>query len=143
MERTRCAGDDDEKALAPVLSGSAVQGVKPLYNATEGARSGGQSVLRGATVTVSALSGVTAEWLDRALECHSAKVTLGRVPGASDDPFWLPGSSADIDVRSAKDGFDVAVTGYSSEDARQILDRANAFAKAKAGATPKPAEVSH
>src|ERR1700690_3104200 len=37
MERTRCAADDDDKALAPVLSGDAVQGVHPLYSTVEGA----------------------------------------------------------------------------------------------------------
>jgi hypothetical protein len=137
MESTRCATDDDEKSIAPVLSGSAVQGVQPLYNTLEGSKSGVQAALRGATIKVAALPGVTSEWLDRALECHSAKVTLGHLPGAPDDPFWLPGSAVDIDVRSARDGFDVAITGYSSEDARQILDRANAFAKAKVPAAPK------
>jgi len=143
MERTRCAADDDDKALALVLGGNAVQGVKPLYSNFESAKSGYQSELRGATVTLSALSGVTAEWLDRALECHSAKNTLGHSPGAADDPFWLPGSSVDIDVRSAKDGFDVAVTGFSPDDARQILARANAFAKSKMAASPDAGAVSH
>jgi hypothetical protein len=137
MERTRCGADDDEKAVAPVLGGSAVQGVQPLYSAVEGSKNGLQAVLRGATVTIAALPGMTAEWLDRALECHSARVMLGEVAGAADDPFWLPGSSVDIDVRSAKDGFDAAITGYSSEDARKIFDRANAFARGKLGAGAK------
>jgi len=143
MERTRCAADDDDKALAPVLSGDAVQGVRPLYSTVESAKGGRQSELRGVTVVVAALPGMTAEWLDRALECHSARNTLGHAPAASADPFWLPGSNVDIDVRSAKDGFDVAVTGYSPTDARQILDRASAFEKAKTSAVPKAAEPSH
>jgi hypothetical protein len=46
----------------------------------------------------------------RALECHAAKVTLGHTPGASVDLFWLTGSAVDINVRSAKDGFDLAIT---------------------------------
>jgi hypothetical protein len=143
MERTRCASDDDDKALAPVLSGDAVQRVQPLYSTVEGAKTGPQSELRGATVTVAALPGLTAEWLDRALECHSAKEMLGHEPAPSDDPFWLPGSSVDIDVTSDRDGFNVAITAYSANDARQILTRANAFAKSKASAAPKTGEASH
>jgi len=133
MERTRCLADDDDKALAPVLGGSAVQDVQPLYSAL-GGRSGPQSELRGVTLTIAALPGMTAEWLDRALECHGAKATLGHAPAASDDPFLLPGSALDIDVRTAKDGFDAAITGYSPDDARQILARATAFKARTAGA---------
>jgi hypothetical protein len=143
MERTRCASDDDDKALAPVLGGDAVQRVQPLYSTVEGAKTGHQSELRGAVVTVSALPGITAEWLDRALECHSAKEVLGHGPTLSDDPFWLPGSSVNIDVTSDRDGFNVAVSAYSANDARRILDRANAFAKSKTSAGPKTGEVAH
>ena len=137
MERTRCTADDDGKMLAPVLGGSAVAGVQPLYSTVGGAKSGLQSELRGATVSVAALPGVTAEYLDRALECYSAKAVLGHGPTASDDPFWLPGASVDIDVRSNKDGFDIAVAGFSPEDAQKILARANAFGKAKTAPPPK------
>ena len=101
MERTRYAGDDD-KAVAPVLGGGAGQSVQPLYSTVPGAKSGPQSELRGVTVTIAALPSMTAEWLDRALECNSAKVTLGHAP----------------------------------DDARQILDRANAF-KSKTAAAAK------
>jgi hypothetical protein len=143
MERTRCASDDTDKALAPVLSGDAVQRVQPLYSTIEGAKSGHQAELRGAIVTVSALPGVTAEWLDRALECHSAKEVLGHEPTPSDDPFWLPRSTVNIDVTSDRDGFNIAISAYSANDARQILDRANAFEKAKAAAAPKPGGIAN
>jgi hypothetical protein len=95
-------------------------------------------------VVVAALPGMTAEWLDRALEFHSAKEALGHASVVSADPFWLPGSSVDIDVRSARDGFNIAVTGFSPEDARQILARASAFVKSKSSDTPqKPVDVEH
>ena len=142
MERTRCAPDDDDKALGAVLGGSAVQRVQPLYSTVDNAKGGLQAELRGATVVVEALPGITAEWLDRALECHGAKEALGHTTAASDDPFWLPGSSVDIDVRSAKDGFDVAVSAYSSSDAHQVLARANAFAKSKTANAPKEGEAA-
>jgi len=144
MEHTRCIAGDDDATLAPVLSASSVQNVEPLYATLEGAKSGLHAELRGATVVVAALPGMTAEWLDRALECHSAREALGHAPAPSADPFWLPGSSVDIDVRSARDGFNVAVTGYSPDDARQILARANAFVKSKSSDSPqKTVDAQH
>jgi hypothetical protein len=137
MESTRCGPEVNDTGLAPVLSGQAVQGVGPLYSSVEFGKSGEQTQLRGAVLMVNALPGVTAEWLDRELECHGARLTLGRAQSSPEDPFWLPGSSVDIDVRPAKDGFVIGVAGYSSADAHQILDRAQAFATAKTAPAPK------
>jgi hypothetical protein len=131
IESTRCGPEVNESDLTPVLSGQSLQGVGPLYSTIEANKSGEQSHLRGALLTVSAMPGVTAEWLDRELECHGVRAALGRVTSTADDPFWLPGSTVDIDVRPAKDGFAVGIAGYSSADARQILDRAQAFLKAR------------
>ncbi len=131
VERTRCGPEVTDTALEPILDGHAVQQVEPLYSTIEADKSGEQSQLRGAKLTVAALPGVTAEWLDRELECHSAHITLGRTASTPEDPFWLPGSTVDIDVRPTKDGFAVGVAGFSAADARQILARAQAFAKAK------------
>jgi hypothetical protein len=108
-----------------------------LYSSVEFGKSGEQSQLRGAVLTVNALPGVTAEWLDRELECHSARLTLGQSKSTPDDPFWLPGSSLDIDVRPAKDGFIIGVAGFSAADAHQILNRAQAFAKRAPASTVK------
>src|SRR5271166_6079851 len=80
MVRTRCGPDLDESVLGPVLDGRALKNVEPLYSGTassEGSKGNNQSELRGAVVNVQAVPGVTAEWLDRALECHSAKRVLG------------------------------------------------------------------
>jgi hypothetical protein len=136
VERTRCLAGDDDKALAPILSGEALQGVRPLYSTIEGTKTGVQSTLRGAVLTVNALPGLTAEWLDRALECHGAKAMLGHAAAAANDPFFVPGTFVDVDVLAGKDGFDVEVIAYSSEDARTVLDRASAFAKASGKSAP-------
>jgi len=68
---------------------------------------------------------------------------LGHAPAPPADPLWMPGSSVDIDVRSARDGFNVAVTGYSPDDARQILARANAFVKSKSSDSPQKTVDAH
>jgi hypothetical protein len=132
-ERSRCGPDLDEAALAPVLSGQAIESVEPLYTRLQGGKSGEGSRLFGAVVRVRAIQGMTAEWLDRALECHSARRVLGRIPETMtpNDPFWLPGRMVDIDAQSARDGFQVAVRGFSVDDAQEILIRANAFLASK------------
>jgi hypothetical protein len=131
MENTRCGPEVKDGDLALVLGGQAIQSVGPLYSTVEGSKTGEESRLRGAIVTVNALQGMSAEWLDRELECHGARLILGRIQSSPDDPFWLPGSTVDVDVRPAKDGFAVGIAGYSPADARRIFDRAQAFAKAK------------
>lgn len=95
--------------------------------------------MRGATLRVSALPGVTPEWLDRELECHGARVILGLAkPVDPDDPFVLPGSALDIDVRPAKDGFLIGIAGFSADDAGKIFHRAQAFTKAPQRPRPDP-----
>jgi hypothetical protein len=132
MESTRCGPEVNDGDLAPVLGGQAIQGVGHLYSTVESNKAGEESQLRGAIVRINALPGMSAEWLDRELECHGARLTLGRLQSSPEDPFWLPGSTVDIDVRPAKDGFAIGIAGYSAADAHRIFDRAQAFAKAKA-----------
>jgi hypothetical protein len=73
--------------------------------------------------------GESAEWLERALECHS--VRLAAAPGlamaAGNDPFALPGSKPGIAVRSAGDGFRIEISSALSAEAHDILARAQAF----------------
>ena len=133
MERSRCGPDVDDASLAPVLNRQSIESVEPLYTRTPSGKSGEESRLYGAVIRIKAIQGVTAEWLDRALECHSARRVLGRVPAdvLPNDPFWLPGRMVDIDAQSARDGFQVAIRGSTVDDAQEILIRANAFAAGK------------
>jgi hypothetical protein len=117
-ERTRCGSDVTESDLTPVFSGHSVQSVGPLYATIEGGKSGSQSQLRGAVLTFGALPGETAEWLDRELECHNARLTLGETQSMPDDPFWLAGSAVDIDVRPTSDGLLVGVAGRCARHPR-------------------------
>jgi hypothetical protein len=130
--RTRCASNGDETAIAPVLDGSAIESVEPLYNQGEGgARIGHWSVLAGTAITVRAIPGVTAEWLTRALECHSARRVMGSIPSSAtpNDPFWLPGRMIDIEAQSAHGAFRIEVRGAGPAEGRQVLDRARAFTR--------------
>jgi hypothetical protein len=131
--RARCA-DYSDGAIASVLNGTATEGVEPLY--TGYASKSSNPRLEGATIVVRPGRGETAEWLDRALECHEAQqVATQGSSAAQADPFWLPGSRVHINVVSAHDGFRVQVSGDSSADARAILTRAQALPGAQANAT--------
>jgi hypothetical protein len=130
LVRTRCAANTDEAALAPVLDGTAIESVEPLYNQGGGGGRVGQfAQLTGTAITVHALPGISAEWLTLALECHSARRVVGSIPAgaAPNDPFWLPGRTVKIEAQSVHGGFRVEVRGADPAEGRQVLDRAKAF----------------
>jgi hypothetical protein len=131
LVRTRCAANAEEATLAPVLDGTAIESVEPLYSSVVGAKTGQVSELHGSSIKVRALPGVTAEWLTQALECHTARRALGSLPstGGPNDPFWLPGQLVHIDVTSAHDGFRVDVHASGPAEGQQVLDRARAVAR--------------
>ena len=136
MEQKRCGPGIDETSLAPILTGKAIELVEPAYlaaSASGGHGAGGNyKRLAGAVFSVRALKGFSAEWLDRALECHSARRVLGRIPASENptDPFWVPGKSVDIDVQSTGPGFAVSVRSLDVAEAQEILSRAQAFFEA-------------
>lgn len=141
-ERSRCGADLDETTLEPIFSHRAVESAEPLYTRTSAGRAGGTVRLEGAVLYVRAIQGMTVEWLDRALACHSARRVLGKIPEnvSLNDPFWLPGRTVEIETQSIGHGFRVAVRGASSNDAQEILIRANAFAATNPSPSPPAAE---
>jgi hypothetical protein len=139
--QARCTADFSDATIARVLDGSAVERVEPLYTGYESKSSTPR--LQGAAIVVRPARGETAEWLDRALECHEAQQVASQASGqtARTDPFWLPGSRVQIDVTSAHDGFRIQVSGASSAEARAILARAQAAPGAQAAARENPMAV--
>jgi hypothetical protein len=126
-QRARCTADFSDAAIGRVLDGSAVERVEPFYTGYTSKSSNPR--LQGAAIVVRPARGETAEWLDRALECHEAQQLTTQASGSSarTDPFWLPGSRVQIDVTSARDGFRIQLSGGSSAEARAILARAQAL----------------
>jgi hypothetical protein len=129
VERTRCTSNNlGDAAVASVLDGSAVERVDPLYDGGAGSPKTELSRLQGAAIRVRPAPGETAEWLNRALECHGAQQLTAHKSGAvaqtNSDPFWLPDSLVQVEVTSAGDTFLVQVTSGSTAEAREILSRA-------------------
>ena len=143
MERAQCAPDVPEGSLAPMVGPSAVESVEPLYDVRRvPAQGGGRTDAAeedfghredaGAVIHLRNVGGVTAEWLDRALQCHEARLMLGRIPEIANDPFSLPGGMVAIEVQPAQgnSGFRVTARGHNQDDAHAILARARAYAQA-------------
>jgi hypothetical protein len=133
LEQRRCSANLGEETIAEVLNGAAVEHWEPAYFSAPGAGTYYRR-LAGAAFTVRPGNGYSAEWLDRALECHSARRLLGQLPSQEQayDPFWLPGRMVDIDVESTGKDFLVSVRSLDVADAHEIMARAKAFTERSA-----------
>jgi hypothetical protein len=135
MERVRCGPDVDESLVTEIFEKRLIEGATPInVNLGGGSTYGPQNRLSGAFIVVRPVEGMTPAVLDRALECHSAKRVLGRIPADAfpNDPFWLPGGVVDIDVQSQGDRLWIAVRAETPEQAQEILRRARAFVATRA-----------
>jgi hypothetical protein len=139
LQPEHCAPEFSESVVAPVVSGQAVEAVEPLY-VTSGSSLGRQNQLIGAVIRVRPLPNTTAGFLDRALECHRARLELGQIPATANDPFFLVGRTLGIEVTAARDGLRIAVRGETPEQGEQILARANATLETVAPPPPTPEE---
>jgi hypothetical protein len=102
---------------------SSVQEVRPETPASET-----ESVVQrwGARIIVRAQPGMTAEWLQRVADCHTAQVMASDPAALSGSPLDVRG--ARIIVQSTGDGFSVDVTSGDPRVGREILARARTLA---------------
>ncbi len=121
----RCARQADA-ADAGLLSPSLVESVEPAYSVVA---SGNDRLvhLRGARLRLRPLPGVSVEAIQRALECHQVRVTMGTEGELPSDPYVLPGAWLDVTVESVGDGFLAAVRADGFDRAQSVLDRARGF----------------
>jgi hypothetical protein len=124
----RCTRPADRTG-ADALSGSMVEAVEPDYSVVM-SNNDRATHLRGARLHLRPEMNVSAEALQRRLECHEALVTLGKAGELREDPFVMRDVWLDIHVESAGDGLvaSVDVDKYDFDDARRVLDRAHGFA---------------
>ena len=123
---SHCKGRS-EATDAAALSSSLVESVEASYSYVQ---SGNERLphLRGAKLHLAPQPSLTAELLQRAVECHEARVVLGSAPALADDPYSLPGAWVDVKAESTGDGFVISVLTDHQENAKQVLDRARRFA---------------
>lgn len=126
-EARACAGiPEGDRDESPFQHREDIESVSPLYMRLS-AKAGGQRLV-GATVRFRAVPGMTAEWLQRIVECHIARnAAMGyAMPEMSECPLMIKGASAT--VTSTGDGFAVDIRSDDLDAATDIRRRAEALA---------------
>lgn len=135
-EARACVGLDPISIdLSPFEQASAdIASVEPLVLHREGKAPTHE--VRGATVTLRAVPGLTAEWLQRVVDCHLARnAAVGHdMPEMPNCPLVPKGATAT--VSSTGTGFAVAIRSEDPAAAEDILARAKRLAPSARQAAP-------
>jgi hypothetical protein len=132
-EARACAGlSDEDRDISPFEHGVDIKSVSQLREETK-AGGKGQATTRdaGATIVIRAVPGLTAEWLQRIVDCHLARnAAVGHdMPEMTECPLVPNGAQAK--VRSVGDGFAVDVRADDSKTAAEIWQRAQELSAAR------------
>ena len=125
-EAQACAGiSDDDRDMSPFYHREDITSVQPAVVQKTGKERGEQVV--GAVVVFRAVPGLTAEWLQRIVECHIARNNaLGNdMPEMPYCPLVPKGITAK--VSSTGDGFAVTIESQDPNTAKEVLRRAQAL----------------
>ncbi len=134
-ESSACSGvPEEDRDLSPFGHGGDIRSVSPLQ---EDVRMGKGTSTRaaGAEVVFRAVPGLTAEWLQRVVDCHLARnAAIGHEASAAEMPLCpLTLRGAQARVRSVGDGFAVAIRSDDAVASKEILKRAEALQSSAAG----------
>jgi hypothetical protein len=127
-EKSACAGiSDDDRDISPFYHREDIQSVSVLTETVKSGKSSTQKEV-GATVVFRAVPGMTAEWLQRVVDCHLARAAaVGHdMPEMSYCPLMPKGVKAK--VTSAGNGFAVNLSGDDAATVAAIKKRAQALA---------------
>jgi len=144
VERLQCSGRAIAQSDDLVIQNTTVLEVRPIYGRVHTSSGDFESRVNGATVWVQPPPGVPAEQMARIVQCHSARALLGEIDQAqlATDPFWLPNTWLDIDVKSHAGRFAISVGADNVENGLKVLARANAYADARSSGRSAPALVA-
>jgi hypothetical protein len=128
IERLQC--DASATAQDGLVRSTRVLAVEPLYSHVMTSRNNSEERVSGAKLLVRPPKGVSAEELTRILQCHSARVLLGQVnrDTVPNDPYWLPDTWVDIDVKPENGNFAITVSAHSVDENLEVFGRANHYA---------------
>lgn len=127
-EATACSGiDDEDRDMSPFAHREDIVSATPIAEEV-GRGKQRPNEIKGATVVFRAVPGLTAEWLQRLVDCHIARASsVGhQMPEMAYCPLVLKGVKAT--VSSTGNGFAIAVTSDEKATAEEILKRAKAAA---------------
>lgn len=129
-EARACAGiEDDDRDESPFVHKADILEVQEI-NVTEGKQL--TTRRRGASIVVRAVGGLTAQWLQRLVDCRVAEnAALGYdVPEFPDDPLAVPGVTTSVTALS--NAFAVNIEHDTQDRAREIQRRASLLLNASA-----------
>jgi hypothetical protein len=115
-----------EATAAPDVSKTAIDSVEPLQSHVQSGNNS-ETRLLGAKIHVRPLPGLTRELLARELQCHEARVLLGKAPPLVDDPYSAAPAWVDISADSEGNGFAVSVESFDFDTANAELARARRY----------------
>jgi hypothetical protein len=128
-EAQSCSGvPDDDRILSPFAHGEEIRSVSPLREEVLVGKSKSTRTA-GAEITFQAVPGLTAEWLQRVVDCHLARNSAIGHDAASTEMASCPLAPRGVtaSVRSTGDGFAVAVRSDDAATAQEILQRAESL----------------
>jgi hypothetical protein len=128
VERMQC--DASVTAQDGLVRSTRVLAVEPLYSHVMTSRNNSEERVDGAKLLVRPPKGVSAEELTRILQCHSARILLGQVnrDTVPNDPYWLPDSWVNIDVKPENGNFAITISANSVDENLEVFGRANHYA---------------
>lgn len=126
-EAKSCAGiPDEDRDMSPFSHREDIASVSEHVVESQVGKIKGKKTT-GADVVFRAVPGMTAEWLQRIVDCHIARASAvgNEMPEMTYCPLVLKNVSAK--VTSTGTGFDVAVTSDDPDTAKEIVRRAKAL----------------
>lgn len=135
-ENRACVGvPDADRDESPFDHREDIESVEPLYVGSSGGKNSSKRLV-GATVSFRAVPGMTAQWLQRVVDCHLARnAALGHdVPEMAYCPLVPKGASAAVVANRA--GFGVNIQADTQESVQEILRRAQGLTQPSSKATP-------
>jgi len=127
-EARSCAGiSEEDRDTSPFYHREDIQSVSPLTTKTQSGKGGVISKEVGSTVVFRAVPGLTAEWLQREVDCHIARSAAGghNMPEMDYCPLMVKAVKAT--VSSVGNGFAVDISGEDHATIAEIQKRAQAL----------------
>ncbi len=130
VERVQCVGETGGQDEVALLRSTTVLRVEPIYSRVPTANNDTEARANGAKLLIRPPKGVSSEQMTRILQCHSARILLGKENGSliPNDPYWLPDAWVNIEVRPEDGNFAVTIQADSIRDNLQVLGHANHYA---------------
>lgn len=137
-QQQQCNGNAVAQNDEQMLKATTVLKVEPLYGHVHTSYNDYEARVNGAIIYVQPPAGVTPEQMSQALQCHSARVLLGQIDQSQvpNDPYWLPNSWVNIEVKPLVGGYAVLISADSVHNGLEVLARANAYAGSRPVSKP-------